>query len=198
MLDFITANYIWIILVILGLVVLAVIGYVADKQGYFGKKNKEELDDDLVDFSELSRPKEEEANTIKAKEEDISSNFDELPDVSKDEMEFETLPSTETEEDLYAPFGDQAVKEEVKDLNNVVEVEDDTYNQSFVDIEKIESEAIDINNEEDKRDIEDLMRGQFDMEFEMEEVKEEKEEKKKETNKTKKTEDDGITDMWKF
>ena len=68
----------------------------------------------------------------------------------------------------------------------------------FVDIEKIESEAIDINNEEDKKAVDDLMKGQFELEFEMPEDEKPKEEIKKQEEEKKKKEDDGITDMWKF
>lgn len=185
---------IWVIIIVVA-IILAFIGYVADKNGYFAKK-EENLE--TVDFSELSRPKEEVVQ--KPKEEDISGNFDELPDVADT---YDELPKVEVEEevseDLYAPFGDQEVEiANSSDNFGVEEVEENNYNQSFVDIEKIESEAIDINNEEDKKAVDDLMKGQFELEFEMPEDEKPKEEIKKQEEEKKKKEDDGITDMWKF
>ena len=173
------------------MIILALIGYVADKNGYFDKNINDELE--TVDFSELSKPKEEETTK---KEEDISSNFDELPDVGTEiKDEYSELP-TEEMEDLYAPFGDQEIQ--TNDTSVVDEVEEDLYNQSFVDVERIEAEAIDINQEEEKKKVEDLMRGEFDMEFEMPEDEKKEKIESIEEQSEQKSEDDGITDMWKF
>lgn len=184
-------------------VIFAIIGYIADKKGYFGNNKAKEVKEEFVNFDELSKPKEE---IKKPKEEDISSSFDTLPDFEMPKVETKPEVNNEIDEDLYAPFGDQnVVKEEIKDSSSVSEVEEDNYTQNFVDVDKIETEAHDIINEDDKVAVSDLMKSQYDLNFEVEGaeettdgedifVKAEKEEA--EANKTKENEE--INDMWNF
>ena len=171
--DFIRENYV-LILIILGAVVFAIIGFIAEKKGYIGHKKQE---DDLIDFDELSKPKDGEAEVRpieKPQEEDLSKSFDEMPDFNSlpTVEKQEEVTSSDVSEDLYAPFGDQTfetnnepvVQSEPTNKGNVNEVVGD-FKQSFVDVNKIEQESKDINNAEDKRGIMDLMQDQGNIDY---------------------------------
>ena len=200
----------WIIIIIVVLAVLAIIGYKAEKKGYFIKEVK---DEDLVDFSDLSKPKEEIKEVEKVEEEpkeevDLSSSFDEMPDmntlpeVATEEKKEEVI---ETEEDLYAPFGDQ-VFDDIKPTNNemnnsVEEVVDNNIDTSYAN--EMEKNSKDITDKNNKKALKDLMQsqGNFDFDFNVEgatedtketfDVKEDKEEKKKK-------EEEELKDMWNY
>lgn len=216
--DFIRENYV-LILIILGAIGFAVIGFIAEKKGYIGKKKQE---DDLIDFDELSRPKEGETEVKpveKPKEEDLSKSFDEMPDFDSlpTVEKQETVEQSDVSEDLYAPFGDQtfATNEstavsysEPTAKGNVNEVVGD-FKQSFVDVNKIEQESKDINNAEDKKGIMDLMQDQGAMDYDfVVEGAEEKEEKSDmpsfeevlvEEEKDKKAkEEEELKNMWNY
>ncbi len=203
--DLIANYYLWILLG-LAVIFFAYIGYSAEKKGYISKKKKQD-DDNLVDIDELIKPKEEVDSKVDInKEEDLSNSFDVMPEITKNEEEKKTEAVEEDiPEDLYAPFGDQKVEVQ-KENTGVEEVEDKEFNQDFVDINKIEAEAKDINNSEGKKDVADLMASdshintdfvvegasddiKTDNIFETVAAEEKKEKKKKEEN---------IDDMWKF
>lgn len=215
--DFIRENYV-LILIILGAVIFAVIGFIAEKKGYIGNKKQE---DDLIDFDELSKPKEgyiEPKPVEKPHEEDLSKSFDEMPD-------FNSLPTVEKKEeasqsdvseDLYAPFGDQTFNSnsettftstESTNKENVNEVVGD-FQQSFVDVNKIVKESKDINNTEDKKDVMDLMQdqGNIDYDFVVEGAETDKksdlpsfEEVLVDEEKDKKTkEEEELKNMWNY
>ena len=202
--DLIANYYLWILLA-LAVVFFAYIGYSAEKKGYIGKKKKKG-DDTLVDIDELIKPKEDKPTVQEEHEEDLSASFDVMPEFKKqEEPKEEAKVEEDISEDLYAPFGDQKV-EETKPSASVDEVVEDNFNQDFVDVAKIEAEAKDIHNTEDKKDVADLMKsdGQVSMDFEVEGATtdtptdnifdkvaaEDKEEKKKK--------DEVVDDMWKF
>lgn len=198
----------WIIIIVI-IIILAIIGYMAEKKGYFIKEVK---DEDLVDFSDISKPKEEteviEKVEEKTKEEDLSSSFDEMPDmdtlpeVAKEEKEEPEV--IETEEDLYAPFGDQ-VFDDIKPINNemnvVEEVVDNNIDTSYAS--EVEKNSKDITDKNNKKALKDLMQaqGNFDFDFNVEganedtketfDVKDDKEEKKKK-------EEEELKDMWNY
>ena len=212
--DFIR-NHLVLVLVALGSVFLAVIGFIAEKKGYVGNKKSE---DDLIDFDELSKPKETTAEPVQveAKEEDLSHSFDEMPDFNNlpEAQEVKTEES-DISEDLYAPFGDQVIEKEEKKVEDIKpiskgevgEVVSDDFKQSFVDVAKIEKESKDIKNEDDKKGVMDLMQDQSDMNFDF--VVEGAEETKKEdapafeavidTEKDKKEkEEEELKNMWNY
>ena len=204
--DFIANYYLWILL---GLVVIffAYMGYSAEKKGYIGKKKKKD-DDNLVDIDELIKPQEEKVEAPdKNKEEDLSASFDVMPEVAKKEEPKEEAKAEEEDisEDLYAPFGDQEVATP-KTEEGVAEVEDKEFNQEFVDINKIETEAKDINNDENKKDVADLMKADsnIDMSFEVEGATSDMpqdnvfEEVAKQEKKSKKKKEEQVDDIWKF
>lgn len=199
--DLIADYYLWILLA-LAVIFFAYIGYSAEKKGYIGKKKKKE-DDTLVDIDELIKPKEEKTSVQEEHEEDLSASFDVMPEFTKPKEE----PKVEEDisEDLYAPFGDQNV-EEAKSSSSVDEVVEDSFNQDFVDVAKIEAEAKDIHNTEDKKDVADLMKsdGQVSMDFEVEGATADAptdnifDKVAAEDKKEKKEKEEVVDDMWKF
>ena len=201
--DIIASSYLWILL---GLVIIffAYMGYSAEKKGYIGKKKKKE-DETLVDIDELINAKKEEVVVNEPKEEDLSASFDVMPEVAKTEVKKEEPKEEDISEDLYAPFGDQKIEEKPVSTN-VDEVEDGSYNQSFVDVNKIEAEAKDIIDGDGKKDVADLMRsdGNMGMGFEVEGATSEPEPDNifekvaAEDKEAKKKKTEEVDDMWKF
>ena len=203
--DLIANYYLWILLG-LAIIFFAYIGYSAEKKGYIGKKKKKS-DDTLVDIDELIKPKEETTKPVENNEEDLSNSFDVMPEITKNEEEKKTETPVEEDisEDLYAPFGDQIVSESEKNTG-VEEVEDETFNQDFVNINKIEAEAKDINNVEDKKDVAELMASDsristdFVVEGASDNIKSDNvfEKVAAEEKKSKKKKEEVVDDMWKF
>ena len=206
--DIIANYYLWILLG-LAVIFFAYIGYSAEKKGYIGKKKKKD-DDNLVDIDELIKPKDEQVVVDENKEEDLSASFDVMPEVTKKEEKKEEPAKVEEDisEDLYAPFGDQKIEAPKESANAVVEeVEDKEFNQDFVDISKIEAEAKDIKNSDDKKDVADLMKADSNMglNFEVEGATNDTpqddnvfEQVAKEEKENKKKKEEQVDDMWKF
>ena len=205
--DLIANYYLWILLG-LAVIFFAYIGYSAEKKGYIGKKKKKD-DDNLVDIDELIKPKDEQVVVDENKEEDLSASFDVMPEFKKEEKKEEPAKVEEDiSEDLYAPFGDQKIEAPKESTNAVVEeVEDKEFNQDFVDISKIEAEAKDIKNSDDKKDVADLMKADSNMgmSFEVEGATNDTlqddnvfEQVAKEEKENKKKKEEQVDDMWKF
>ena len=211
--DFIANYYLWILLA-LAVVFFAYMGYSAEKKGYIGNKKKKS-DDDLVDIDELINNKKEIVKVTKPVEEDLSASFDVMPETKKEVLRtsFDVMPDVKKEqkmeedisEDLYAPFGDQKI-EAPAPVANVDEVEDASFNQGFVDVAKIETEAKDIINGDEKKDIADLMKsdGTISSDFEVEGASKEPEPDNifekvaAEDKKKKKKKEEVVDEMWKF
>ncbi|MBR3523727.1 MAG: hypothetical protein IKN87_03475 [Bacilli bacterium] len=212
--DFIANYYLWIILG-LAVIFFAYMGYSAEKKGYIGNKKKK-ADEDLVDIDELLNSKKDTVKVEKPVEEDLSSSFDVMPTAKSEDLSssFDVMPDVpkkeekqeeDISEDLYAPFGDQKIEAPAPSVS-VDEVEDASFNQEFVDVAKIEAEAKDIINGDEKRDIADLMKsdGTVSSDFEVEGATKEPEPDNifekvaAEDKKKKKKKEEVVDDMWKF
>ena len=202
--DLIADYYLWILLG-LAVIFFAYMGYSAEKKGYIGKKKKKE-DENLVDIDELINAKKDTVVVNKPAEEDLSASFDVMPEVvKKAEPKVETKEE-DISEDLYAPFGDQKIEAPTVASSSVDEVEENNFNQEFVDIAKIESEAKDIITGDDKKDVADLMKTDtsidtgFEVEGATKEVAQDNvfDQVAQEEKKTKKKKEETVDEMWKF
>ena len=126
-LDFINVNYIWLILIAI-VVLLALVGYIADKQGFGNsqksKNNKAETEEnkkEITEFEKIEKTNEVENNNL-----------------IKDNLNTENLLNEQKEEELI-------IEEPLEEINETL-IED---NDSDLEINNID------NNEEDDFNIDD-------------------------------------------
>ena len=174
MLDFINSNYIWLIIIAVVLL-LALIGYIAEKNG-FGKK-LEKIPEKKEDTLEAIKESVLDEKTEEPIEEISENNIEETPndEVEEDsELTSEKVDNSNEEnidEDLYAPLGDQEFKndEEEKD-----DVETFDFTDSDEKNEKIDEPTFDFSEDNKEQSVVQDNSNPFDSVEELKEVKPEK------------------------
>lgn len=152
-LDFITKNLIWIIIVFI-VILLALIGYIAEKEGLLKNKKKQPKEKlkTIKDYKEDNKLTEN-INLIENKdnfEKSLENKEDEKEDIEKEESidNNEVLLndlSDDTEqinEDLYAPFGDQTFEPSKntnidRDFNDLMDEVDEVAEKADIEVPDI-------------------------------------------------------------
>lgn len=167
-LNFINDNYIWIIIIALVLL-MALIGYIAEQQGFGNTKDKKKkekpnkkIEEPIFEEMEETVVEEpiEEVVEENPTQEEISEEF--VPEQTNEEETEELEPSEEPaqeieedQEDLYAPLGDKEFKSSNdlnidKVFNDVLDDVEETANEADIELPNLDTTDINLDSEDDE------------------------------------------------
>lgn len=168
-LSFISENITWVIAIAV-ILLLALIGYIAEKQG-FGKENKNNKKEDSVAINQELMQKQivnEDINSNFEQPEESDNNSDSIDaysdhvdnlkeDNTEDEKQEDSTEEAEKKDindDLYAPFGDKKFKNPDnlnidKDFNSVLDDVEEATDEVDIELPNIEPTSKEELEEED-------------------------------------------------